>query len=80
MALQDVQSEPQTLGIRAACRRVNRSRRTLYLWMAQGMPSRKVGGGRFVELDDLLTWYRRAMVNERRGQFQPGNTAASRVN
>jgi hypothetical protein len=61
--------EPKALGMRAAARRVGRSRRTIQRWISGGMPHYVIGGRKLILLDDLLTTWRRKILAERRNQF-----------
>jgi hypothetical protein len=63
---------PKFLGIRASARRVGRDRRTIYRWVAEGLPH-QVDSGRFYILEeDLLTWWRTKMIAQKRSRFVAG--------
>ncbi|WP_025102439.1 hypothetical protein [Microbacterium paraoxydans] len=52
--------EVQTwFGLAAESRQVKSSKRTVRWWKAQGMPTRMVAGAVYVELETVLTWWRR---------------------
>ena len=50
------------LSLRNAARRVHRDRRTLRRWMREGMKSVWFEGTKYIELSELLTWYRRKLL------------------
>lgn len=52
-------------GIRAAARRVAKSRRTIYRWMRDGMPYKTVAGRRWIAHDDLLAMWRGRIISHR---------------
>lgn len=67
MSAEPIAEEREWLGLSAAARRVKSSKRTVRRWIAEGMPVewRISAAGqreRIVELDTLLTWWRRKMA------------------
>jgi hypothetical protein len=57
-----MEAEPEFLGMRAAGKRVHRSRRTIRRWMAAGMPYKMLDGRKYILLDDLLSTYRTKLL------------------
>jgi predicted DNA-binding transcriptional regulator AlpA len=60
------------LGIRASAMRLQRSRHTIYRWMAEGLPHQVESGRMYVLEEDLLTWWRMKMIAQRQSRFVDG--------
>jgi hypothetical protein len=63
---------PEFFGIRAAGRRVNRSRYTIHRWLQQGMPYKVVDERRYIELTDLHLWLRKKIKARRQSLWKEG--------
>jgi hypothetical protein len=50
------------LSLRNASRRVGRHRRTVQRWMGEGMKFETVDGAKYVELEELQSWYRAKLL------------------
>ncbi|KJC65200.1 helix-turn-helix transcriptional regulator [Agreia bicolorata] len=63
---------PKFLNIRASARRVQRTRHTIYRWVAEGMPHQVDGGRMYILEEDLLSWWRSKMIAQRQSRFVAG--------
>lgn len=71
---QDEQHE--FLSLRNAARRVSRDRRTLQRWMVEGMSTETMNGAKYVEREELLSWYRKKILANPTRPSRPIGTMA----